>query len=141
MLKEKSCGALVYRWLDDQALFLLIQHKNGGHWAFTKGHVEGQETEVETAHREILEEVHLDLEIDDRVRKSLEYSPYEGCMKEVVYFVALCPEEIADQVETQEAEVLRAAWFDYETACDHLTYENDRKILSLAKEYIEKKHA
>ena len=54
MKKEKSCGAIVYREKDGVEI-LLIKHKNGGHWAFPKGHVENKETEEETALREIWE--------------------------------------------------------------------------------------
>ena len=43
--KEKSCGAVVYRKGETGMEVLLIKHKNGGHWAFPKGHVEKKETE------------------------------------------------------------------------------------------------
>ena len=66
MKKEKSCGAIVYREKDGVEI-LLIKHKNGGHWAFPKGHVENKETEEETALREIREETGLTL-TDYRLR-------------------------------------------------------------------------
>ena len=47
MKKEKSCGAVVYRDGDAGMEVLLIKHKNGGHWAFPKGHVEKKETEAQ----------------------------------------------------------------------------------------------
>ena len=47
MKKEKSCGAVVCRKGENGLEILLIQHKNGGHWAFPKGHVEKKETEEE----------------------------------------------------------------------------------------------
>ena len=53
MKKEKSCGAVVCRKGENGLEILLIQHKNGGHWAFPKGHVEKKETEEEPALREI----------------------------------------------------------------------------------------
>ena len=51
MLHEKSCGAIVYRKSHGNTEILLIKHINSGHWSFPKGHVEGNETEVETAIR------------------------------------------------------------------------------------------
>ena len=51
MKKEKSCGAVVYRQGETGVEVLIIKHKNGGHWAFPKGHVEKKETEPETALR------------------------------------------------------------------------------------------
>ena len=46
MKKEKSCGAVIYRE-NDGIEILLLKHKNGGHWAFPKGHVEKKETDEE----------------------------------------------------------------------------------------------
>ena len=53
MIREKSCGALVYRDREGVKELLLIKHRSGGHWSFPKGHVEGSENEVQTALREI----------------------------------------------------------------------------------------
>ena len=43
MKKEKSCGAVIF----DHDKVLLIKQSNGD-WGFPKGHVEGDETEMET---------------------------------------------------------------------------------------------
>ena len=69
MKKEKSCGAIVYRQRDSWVEVLLICHKNGGHWAFPKGHVEKQETEEETALREIREETGLTVKLNTAFRR------------------------------------------------------------------------
>ena len=57
MQYEKSCGAIIYRKFHGNTELLLIKHANGGHWSFPKGHVENNETEEETAKREIFEEI------------------------------------------------------------------------------------
>ena len=49
---EKSCGAVIYRKIDENLEFLSISHRNDGHWGFPKGHVEKNESEEETAIRE-----------------------------------------------------------------------------------------
>ena len=56
MLFEKSCGALVVRREGDNFYILMIRHKAGGNRSFPKGHVEGNETEYETALREVMAE-------------------------------------------------------------------------------------
>ena len=61
MKKEKSCGAVIYKFEENEVYVLLLKH-NLGHWSFAKGHVEAGETEVETAKREVKEEVGLDIE-------------------------------------------------------------------------------
>lgn len=68
MMHEKSCGAIVYQ-IHRNIEILLIKHVNSGHWSFPKGHVEGTETEVETAKREIKEETAIDVLIDPTFRK------------------------------------------------------------------------
>ena len=52
---EQSAGAVLFRRQGGRIVYLLLQHIRG-HWAFPKGHVEGRETSIETARREINEE-------------------------------------------------------------------------------------
>ncbi len=59
-----------------------------GHISLPKGHVEANETEEETALREIKEEPNLDVELDTGFRHVVSYAPYEGCVKDVVFFAA-----------------------------------------------------
>lgn len=88
MIHEKSCGAIVYRKSHGNIEILLIKHVNSGHWSFPKGHMEGSETEVETALREIKEETNLDVIIDPTFRETVSYSPKKDTQKVVVYFLA-----------------------------------------------------
>ena len=58
---EKSCGIVLF-YSDE---FLIIQHSTEsnelkGHWDFPKGHVEENETELETASRELKEETGIE---------------------------------------------------------------------------------
>lgn len=68
MIYEKSCGAVVYTRLNGERLYLVEQMLDG-HWGVPKGHVEENENEVETALREIKEEVGLNVIIDSNFRK------------------------------------------------------------------------
>ena len=58
-LYERSCGAVVFRFINGERRFLLIKNKRSCHWGFPKGHVEKDETDEETAKREVLEETGL----------------------------------------------------------------------------------
>lgn len=54
-MEQRSFGVVpVYRF-GDQLKFLVVRH-NVGHWSFPKGHPEGNETEIESALRELREE-------------------------------------------------------------------------------------
>ena len=57
MLMEHSCGAIVFVRHKEREYLLL--HYGMGHWGFVKGHVEDNETEKETALRELKEETGL----------------------------------------------------------------------------------
>lgn len=65
MKYEKSCGAVIWRNNDREREYLIILNKKGnalGHWGFPKGHVEAGEKELDTARREIREEVGLEVD-------------------------------------------------------------------------------
>lgn len=137
MKQEKSCGAVIVTKETEEPKFLLIKHHNGGHWAFPKGHVEGNEIEEETALREIMEETHLTVELDTQFRHVVRYSPYEGTVKDVIYFMAYASEQ---EIHKQDEEVLDSSWSNFEEALALVTYENDRTILQAAKDYLTKKN-
>ena len=54
--QETSVGAFIYKIEKEKILFLLIYSKRNNEWGFPKGHIEPDETELETAKREIKEE-------------------------------------------------------------------------------------
>jgi len=126
MKKEKSCGAIVYRQRDSWVEVLLIRHKNGGHWAFPKGHVEKQETEEETALREIREETELTVKLNTAFRHMVTYSPKPGVLKDVIYFAGKVSG--GDQ-KAQEEEVIGMKWETPQQALASVTYENDQETL------------
>ena len=107
MLHEKSCGAIVYRRFHGNIEILLIKHINSGHWSFPKGHVEGDETELETARREIKEETGLDVILDQTFRETVSYSPKRDTQKVVVYFLALARNY---DFVPQEEEIAEIRW-------------------------------
>ena len=50
MIHEKSCGAVIYT-VSNGERFYLIERMQKGHTSICKGHMEGEETEHETAAR------------------------------------------------------------------------------------------
>ncbi len=133
MTYEKSCGAIVYRKYHGNAEILLIKHVNSGHWSFPKGHVEGEESEVETAVREIKEETNIDVIVDPTFRETVSYSPKKDTQKVVVYFIARAKNY---DFRPQEEEIAEIRWVEIGLASSILTYENDRSIVNKAKAII-----
>ena len=138
MRTEKSCGAVVFRNKNDNIQVLLIRHLNGGHWAFPKGHVEKGETEEQTALREILEETGLAVELDNRYRQVVSYSPKKDVVKNVVYFVATASSDAA--TVAQEEEISQIVWVDMHKAADYVSFDNDKKVLLGAIEHYLNTH-
>lgn len=126
MIKEKSCGGVILKKVDDKYLVLLIKH-NVGHWSFPKGHVENNETEEETAKREIMEETGLLVSLVPGFRKVVTYSPKDGVLKDVVFFLALSN---SDVVSLQEEEVSDYNWCSFSEAYDLITYDSDKEVLN-----------
>ncbi len=133
MKREKSCGALVYRYEGDTLLLLLLRHRHGGHWAFPKGHVEAGETEEQTAHREIMEETGVAVTLQPDFRHVVEYSPKPGVMKQVVYFLG---EAHGAKLVRQEEEISELRWVPIRDALRAVTFDNDRMLITTAMERL-----
>ena len=132
MIQEKSCGAVVYK-KENNTIYILIERMKMGHYALPKGHMENDETEEDTAIREIKEETNLDVVVEPGFREITSYSPYEGCIKEVVYFVACA---VSDDLIYQESELQDIMWLPIKEALKILTYQSDQGILLKAIEYL-----
>ncbi len=130
---EKSCGAIVYRKFHGNTEILLIRHIKSGYWSFPKGHVEGDETEAETAMREIKEETNIDVLIDTGFRETVSFSPRRDTSKTVVYFVA---KALNNDTKPQAEEISEIRWVEIGQALSHLTYDNDKLVVSKAKAFI-----
>lgn len=135
MQKEKSCGALVYSIQDNTKKLLLIKHKQGGHWSFPKGHVEGSETELQTALREVKEETGLSIQILDGFRQQVNYSPRPGISKDVVYFLGYAADT---RTKRQKSEISDLRWVDLDQSKKYLTYSNDKMLLNRAQKHLRK---
>ena len=58
MCLERSCGAVVFTRVNGEIRYVVVTEKEGAH-SYPKGHMEGNETEEETASREVYEEIGL----------------------------------------------------------------------------------
>ncbi len=130
---EKSCGAVIYRRIGENLEFLSISDKNDGHWGFPKGHVEENESEEETAIREICEETGLQVSLMDGFRMSVEYSVKQATMKEVVFFLAKVENQI---VHIQVDELSDYKWASFQFAKQLLTYKSSKDVLENAWKFI-----
>jgi len=133
MKQEKSCGAVIFRGDESGRRFYLTLKSTQGHTTLCKGHVEGSETEHETAVREIREETGLSVDFIDGFREVITYSPYHGCTKDVVFFLARAA---GGTLACQPEEVADARFLPFEAALKSLTHASDRAILQEAHRFL-----
>lgn len=126
-MQEKSCGVIVF--YNDKVL--LIKH-NLGHIGFPKGHVEGMETEEETAIREVKEETNCDVEIIPGFREIITYSPKKNIAKDVIFFIG---KPLNKELSPQLAEVQKVDFVNYKEALNLLTYQDEKDLLKKALQY------
>ena len=134
---EKSCGAVVFTRENGCPRYVIIESREGI-FGFPKGHTEGNESEKETALREILEETGLNVKIIENFRAEDTYSFWrkkEPVIKNVVYFLS----EYSNQTPVpQKTELNNIYLIDYEKALESFQFENTKRILTEAHQYLSK---
>lgn len=129
-----SAGFVLFHKQDGKLRFLLLQYP-GKYWDFAKGKIEKGETKQEAAIRELKEETGLTATMMPGFQEDLEYmfkQKGELYRKIVYYFIAE-----ADQEEViLSPEHIAYAWLSYEDALAKLTYDNAKKILQKAYQFL-----
>lgn len=120
LIEEKSCGCII---LNNKKVLLV--HQNKGNWGFPKGHIEDNETEQETAIREVKEETNIDVQIKNNKRFSEQYITDKGTLKEVIYFIA---KPLSGNIKPQEEEIKEIKWVNINEAFDIISYDNTKEM-------------
>lgn len=106
-----SCGALVWRIIDDKFQLLLIKqfaHKDS--WGIPKGHIDEGETIEECAVREVREETGIDVVLGVRLQNVV--VPLKKEIKTVVTFLARPVGDKQPKIDDPDCEVVDVKWFD-----------------------------
>ena len=133
MKYEKSCGVVAYIIINNEIHYLLERQTNG-FLSFPKGHVEGNETEEETALRECLEEIGLKAHIKEGFREVINYYiPEIDVNKDVVLFIG----EIDNlDYHRQEKEIDDIKVYTYQEAYSLLEFDNWKNVLKKANDFL-----
>ena len=131
---EKSCGTIPYTVKDGTIYYLLVKALDDGYCGFPKGHVQTNETEIETAIRETLEETSVSVNIISDIHYDIFYQMDNGNQKTVVYFLA----EFKDQVPKRNNDFEDFDYFilPFDEAHQYLTFENTRQLLKMANDFL-----
>ena len=137
MIREKSCGAVVFIKKEDQTKYLLLNYA-AGHWDFVKGNVELNETEKETVLRELQEETAItDASFIDGFKETIAYFYRRQGLtvhKEVVFFII---ETHTEKVELS-FEHVGYIWLDYRRAMEKLNFKNAKDVLQKGHDFLKK---
>jgi bis(5'-nucleosidyl)-tetraphosphatase len=135
VLREKSCGAVVYITKDNGICYLLL-HYEAGHWDFVKGNVEPNESQKETVLRELQEETGIvDAKFVEGFKEKVEYFyRRQGATvhKEVIFYL------IETHIEKVELsfEHIGFVWLDYPHAAERLNFKNAKNVLQKANDFL-----
>jgi ADP-ribose pyrophosphatase YjhB (NUDIX family) len=133
---ETSSGGVVFRMHDDGPQFLLIRDPYEN-WGLPKGHLEGGETPVEAAVREVTEETGLnELRVVDQLPTIDWYFRDHGKLVHKFchfFLIECCSGEPVPQLDEGISECI---WRGLEDALITLTYANAREVLRAAGERL-----
>ncbi|HSE56630.1 MAG TPA: transcription antitermination factor NusB [Candidatus Paceibacterota bacterium] len=134
--KERKAGGIVYAKHDGK-YYLALVHDVFGYWTIAKGGVEGEETDEQTAVREIKEKLGIEVTVKEKLG-AIEYvasHPEKGkLLKIVTYFLA--ESEFKDLVLHSSGGLDNAAWLDPVDLVDLPIYDDILPLIAKAIEYI-----
>ena len=133
--KVTSVGAVV---VNSKNEFLLLLARKSVYWNFPKGHMEGQEDELDTMRREVEEESGIkNFTLIEGFREVEDYAftrdGYKSNKIAILYLIRT-DDPVEINLESREFR-----WVDYETALEMVKYDAQREIIKKAYAFITKK--
>ncbi len=133
MIYEKSCGVIVFTGTVDDIRFLLVKSRLGV-YGFPKGHIEGNENEIETALREVYEETGIKPRLVKGFKTTDKYVlPTGDITKFVTYFLG---EFNNQQSICQRSEILETVLVTYSEALNLFEFLGHKRILKEAHDFL-----
>ena len=126
MVKEYSCGAILFCYDENVRKYVLVQEASGS-YGFPKGHKENDETDIETAKREIFEETGIVPEFIPNMKRTMRYKLMNDSEKEVTFFVAKYKDQ---EFNSTDKTILAIKKFDYKAAKSVLKFNELKNILT-----------
>ncbi|MCX6094496.1 MAG: NUDIX domain-containing protein [Candidatus Bipolaricaulota bacterium] len=135
--EERAAGFVVFREAGGGRVYLILLHRDGGHWGFPKGRIEAGESQLEAALREIGEETGIsDVTSVPGFAVRSRYRVVRGgrrLEKTVDYFLGQTDVTLVRlSNEHDEAE-----WLDLDRARAKLTHAESRRVLDEADAFLE----
>ena len=134
MNHERACGAVVYTKKNNEILYLIVKSIKGD-YGFPKGHAENDESDIQTASREILEETGVNVNFINDFKFESEYHPDgdQNILKHLILFLAYFENQ---EISTQKEELLSADLMNFQSALNVLKFDNLKNALRQADDFI-----
>lgn len=135
MAKDKSFGIIPLKQIEGEWQFLVVQPLQGW-WGFPKGHADADESPVEAAERELLEETGL--RIDQFLYPEPLYELYQFRLqgklidKTVAYWIA----SVKGEIRLQKEEMRDACWLPFDQAVVRLTFDGAKELCRQAHKIL-----
>ncbi len=138
MKKTQSAGGII---LNDEGKVLLVEQRRNV-WSLPKGHLEGKETPLEAALREIYEEagitkLELKKELGSYKRYKIGKDGKDDLaeLKTMHIFLFFTSEK---KTKPKDRSIAGLKWFEPEDVAKHLTHPKDREFVKTALPVIKK---
>ncbi len=132
-MKEIACGCVPWRRTEDKKIEVLMILRNGGFWEFPKGKKEKNESDKDTALRELKEEVNLDGDISMKDIISANYSFTRNDIQfEKIVRLYLCEVSLMSKVVVEKKEVTDHKWLSVENLAQQATYPETKEMARVA---------
>jgi len=111
-------------------------HYQKGHWGFSKGHIEFEETDEDAALREVREETSIyNIDLDPNFQEEIKYIFHRDgtkTLKTVTFFLGETNQE--DITISKEHRAFK--WLPFNMAYKMLTFESTKELLDKAEDYL-----
>jgi 8-oxo-dGTP diphosphatase len=131
----RAGGGVVVRRTDNDHEVLLVHRPRYDDWSFPKGKRDGDETDEDTARREVLEETGTAVVLGPELGEA-RYTDNRGRPKVVRYWLMTLDPDESGPGFAPNHEVDELRWCSVAEAARLLTYAHDRALLSHAAERL-----
>ncbi|MGM5480779.1 MAG: bis(5'-nucleosyl)-tetraphosphatase [Nanobdellota archaeon] len=129
-----SCGFILYTMTESNTpKYLLIRSAKGKMWGYPKGKQEPDESDHETAVREVKEETGLTVKRLDGFKEDVHYLSRKDKPKRLTLFLGKAEQT---DVKLKTDEIDSYEWLSYEQALDRLSFNDLMKPLTLAHKLV-----
>ena len=136
MKQAYSAGILLFSKENNQIEYLLL-HYCDGHWDFPKGQIEEGEAKQQAALRELYEETGLQADIKPGFETTVSYIFHDRANKKTHKTIYFFVGHVKEKKEVKLShEHKNSIWLVFDQALERLTYDNSKKILHKANNFI-----